>query len=224
MIRDLLWDISPYENFDYHRWGDASTTGWHGDSAYFGKLVEEARPKCIIEVGSWLGESAINMARAVKLLGLACEIVCVDTWLGPVEFYIDRHTMPDPYNTLSFVNGYPWLYYQFLANVCYAGLQDIITPFPMTSVGAAKFFWHHKVEADLIYIDGDHERKAVIDDLRLYHALLKDESSIIFGDDYDADGINAAVKWFARARGVDMTIEENENTFWRLRHGSSEAD
>ena len=60
--------------------------GWNGESPIFSALIQTLKPRHIIEVGTWKGQSAITMARAVKAQGLATKITCVDTWLGALEF------------------------------------------------------------------------------------------------------------------------------------------
>ena len=42
--------------------------GWNSYGAIFQELISEKRPDTIIEVGTWLGASAINMAKIIKQL------------------------------------------------------------------------------------------------------------------------------------------------------------
>ena len=83
--------------------------GWGSTHPVFDVLLPKLRPRVIMEVGTWKGASAINMATICKKHDIACEIICVDTWLGSPGLY----TRPgEPfYDSLAHVNGYPNLYY-----------------------------------------------------------------------------------------------------------------
>lgn len=77
-IRPLLHQIDPYQGFDWQgRPDDAS--GWGSDSPAFGELIAERRPRRIIEIGTWKGGSALEMATHLEKAGLKTEIICVDT-------------------------------------------------------------------------------------------------------------------------------------------------
>jgi len=104
--------------------------GWNGHAPIFKEFIEKIKPTHIIEVGTWKGMSAINMAKTVKDLSLDTKITCVDTWLGALEFWSKNSQTPD--RNLLLKNGYPQIYYQFLSNVVHNKVEDIITPFPIT--------------------------------------------------------------------------------------------
>src|SRR5687768_5229089 len=98
MIRDQLFERSPYEDFDATPHPD-DVQGWGSDDPLLVEAIHALRPARICEVGSWKGRSAINMAKAVKSLGLNTEIVCVDTWLGSPEHWLRRNE-PEFYASL----------------------------------------------------------------------------------------------------------------------------
>lgn len=180
-----------YENFtdlmplDLH--------GWNGNVPIFAELLKKIKPKVIVEVGTWKGLSAINMANNAKRLGLNCKIYCVDTWLGALEFWDWLKDTPE--RNLMLKNGYPQIYYQFLSNVIHCGHQDIIIPVPLPSSIAVKLLRSMNIRADLIYIDGSHEEEDVYRDICDYQKILSAEG-IIFGDDYDWHQVkNAIIKY-----------------------------
>ena len=70
--------------------------------------------------------------------------------------------------------------------------DDIVAPFPMSSIQAAEVLRYYKIIADVMYIDGSHEYKAVICDLEEYRTLLK-PGGIIWDDDY-CDGWPGVIK------------------------------
>lgn len=201
-VRDWLHDADPYEGFV----GEAKRgPDWGGDSDVFATMVNRAQPRLIIEVGTFCGASAITMAQAVKDAGLECEIVCVDTWLGTMDGMRPGH--PD-HKWIERKNGFPTLYWTFLANVIDAGMQDIITPFPQTAVNAARAMLKQGVKADLIYIDAAHEMQDVIQDINEYHKLLS-ATGMMFGHDYNHPQVAAGV----RACGE----HDHRGAFWFLR-------
>jgi len=122
------------------------------------------------------------MGKHVKNKNLECEILCVDTWSGAPEFWTDQKD-PDRFLSLKLKNGYPTVYYQFLANMCYAGIDDIVTPLPLPSTVAAEVLKRKDIKADMIYIDGSHEYQDVFMDILTWIPRLK-TGGVIFGDDY----------------------------------------
>lgn len=187
-------------------------SGWNGMSNIFSSLVTETKPKTIIEVGTWKGQSAINMANCCKQNGLSSILYCVDTWLGALEFWTDA----TPDRNLMCKHGYPMVYYQFLSNVIHENVQDIIIPVPMPSHLASKWFSHKSIKADLIYIDGSHEYDDVVQDIIDYVPLLR-SGGILFGDDFvdHWSGVKRAVREYASANS--LKFEVYENNFWVIR-------
>jgi hypothetical protein len=190
--------------------------GWGSDSPAFGILIERVKPSLIIEVGTWKGGSALEMARHLERLGLeGSRILCIDTWLGALEMWGDQGDA-DRYGSLRLKHGYPQLYYQFLANVCHRGAQKWIIPFPLPSGTASQWLSLRSVRAGLIYIDGSHEEEDVYADLVSYWDLLSADG-ILFGDDYSWTGVKMAVDRFAREKRLRL---DHINDKWLLAKAS----
>jgi len=183
-----------YENFAFQKY-PKDLAGWGGDSGAFATLIAETKPEFIIEVGSWKGASAVTMADSLISHGIDGRILCIDTWLGALEFWSDQSD-PERFEALECKHGYPSVYYRFLANVCHCQHQHRIIPFPLPSTAAALWLLRTDLRADLIYIDGSHEEEDVYQDLLDYHILLKPGGKI-FGDDWSWSGVRAAVERFA---------------------------
>lgn len=198
-----------YENFDPM---PLDLQGWNGHSEVFKNLINQTSPSIIIEVGTWKGQSAINMATYVKQLNLQTTLYCVDTWLGALEFWTNLSHTPE--RDLFLKNGYPQVYYQFLSNVIHSNVQDIIVPFPTTSLIAARYFNYHNIKAQLIYIDASHDKEDVLLDLKNYYNILE-PNGIIFGDDIHWTGVNEAVHEFTAEKGLKFEILENN--FWIIK-------
>jgi predicted O-methyltransferase YrrM len=196
-------------------------SGWNGASNVFEQMVALTQPEVIIEVGSWKGQSSVNLAHACKKLGLDTKMYCVDTWLGSIEFREHEKAYGSKWDRML-RHGYPQVYYQFLSNLVHNGVEDMIEPVPNTSKDAVPFV----PMADLIYIDADHTYLGVREDLINYWPKVK-EGGIIFGDDYmlksdgprESDGyqpeVARAVDEFVRANKLSVNILENN--FWVIK-------
>jgi len=182
-------------------------SGWNGDRETFRKLISRIRPELIIEVGTWKGMSTFNMADHVKKLGLDSKIYCVDTWLGSLEFWGDE----GPYFEVD--HGFPRVYRQFLSNVVHLGYQDMIVPYPMTSLIGAKYFKKRGISSKLIYLDASHEEEDVYLDASWYWNILV-PGGVMFGDDWNQYGVRPAVEKFAREKSLEIEILENH--FWSV--------
>ena len=79
-----------YRDFDFRSY-PCELTGWGGESPAFAELVRQVRPRLILEVGTWKGASAVSMAKAATSEGLPTKILCIDTWLGALEFRMDHN-------------------------------------------------------------------------------------------------------------------------------------
>lgn len=209
-VRPLLHRHDPYHGFDVSSWPD-DASGWGSDSPAFGELVEEIRPQRIIEVGTWKGGSALTLAGHLQRLGLDAEVLCVDTWLGALEMW-ENLDDPSRHGSLNLRHGYPSLYYTFLANVVRAGHEARITPFPVPSITAAQWCALRGVKADMIYIDGSHEEEDVYQDLIAWWDLVR-EGGVLFGDDWDWDGVRLAVERFAGEEGLSVKLRHDK---WEL--------
>jgi predicted O-methyltransferase YrrM len=177
--------------------------GWNGDRSIFPGLVSHLRPKLIIEVGSWMGLSAANLANSCAALDLDTAVICIDTWLGSKEHWRD----PELKGHLEMEYGRPTFYKRFLSNMIQAGCADKIVPLSMPSQIGASYLKDFKLQADLIYIDGSHDEKDVYDDLLAYWDLLS-PGGAIFGDDWPWDSVANAVKAFCAEVGVPYQVND----------------
>lgn len=215
LVRELFSTESNYNQFPRHEFSSGFSAAW-SMGPLFDRLIESQRPHRIIEVGSWEGASAIHMARCCVEQGVACEeILCVDTWLGSAELLLaavngETITRSPYFGALRYRWGYPQLYYTFLGNVLDAGLQDTITPVPLTSDVAYQIFKDLAVTADLIYIDGAHDFTSVLRDLRMYWEILE-PGGTLFGDDYsNSENVRDAVELFTAETNLTYTVEDGK--------------
>ena len=183
LIDKIHLGVNPYEGFPGHAW-PTDFFGWRSEHEYFDRLIQDLRPGLIIEVGSFLGGSAINMARLLAKNELAeSAILCVDTWLAEQILW----TIPEHRDRLKMTFGSPCFYYTFLSNVMARGCQDKIVPLRMPSLSASRLLRQLDIRAKLVYIDGCHEEGDVLRDLEAYWDLLLPGGAMLI-DDYSPQG------------------------------------
>jgi hypothetical protein len=77
---------SPYAGFP-NGWSGT----WYSDPGaqreIFKAALDLTKPGLVIEVGSFVGESAIFMAKQMKAAGMPGAILCVDTWYAGFDHY-----------------------------------------------------------------------------------------------------------------------------------------
>ena len=190
-LQELLNLPDPYADFVPNK--DSIASGWNGNGPLFGDLVAKTKPKLIIEVGTWLGLSALNMASNLRHMGMtdSC-VLCIDTWLGSAVHWQN----PNYFKELKLKNGFPSFYYEFLSNVLNFDLQDLILPLPVPSSIAFRLLSAKNILADLIYIDGSHDYEDVSSDIQLYWQLLR-PGGILFGDDWGFTDVKRSVVEFS---------------------------
>lgn len=206
-IAQLLQVLNELELLvDYHKIEKASLPpdiqGWGHEDPIFDYVIRHWCPRLIIEVGTWKGASAIKMAEIQKGYGIDGIILCIDTWLGSNE---SLWRAPEVRQSLRLENGYPQMFWQFVANVVASGHVGRIRHLPMTSSAAAQLLSGYGVIADAIYIDAGHNELEVYSDLLSYWPLLK-PGGIFFGDDYSDSwpGTVKAVNRFAAETGFKL--------------------
>jgi SAM-dependent methyltransferase len=217
-ILNKLHLYNPYDGFNINLYKD-DLSGWHGNHHIFFDLFKNIRPKLVLEIGTWKGQSAINMSKIIKEFDFDTKIVCVDTWLGSIDF-INAESRVDYERDTYPQFGYPQIYYQFLSNVIRHRAEDIIIPFPQTSSIACKWLLCNQISFDLIYIDGSNDYTDVILDIESSWPLLKD-NGVIFGDDYNNGSfpdIKKAVDNFCYRYNQQHNFETYDNDlFWLIK-------
>lgn len=218
-LNDLILDQNGkkyYENFDPSIHGNSLEPGSIPADGLYEQWINQYKPNLVIEVGSFLGYSAIKMAKEIKKQNLDTKIICVDTWLGSPEHYEMFKDNND--NRLNYINGYPTLYHKFISNVILNDVQDIIYPFPYPSSTAFKIlnklFDKHNVKADLIFVDGSHEEIDVYLDLYYYYQLLSDKG-VLWGDDWAWGMVKEGVNRFLQENNLESNFNLlNNNVHW----------
>jgi hypothetical protein len=121
-----------------------------------------------VEVGTFLGKSAVFMAVEIINSGKNIKFDCVDHWEGSEEHRDNENVNIDT------------LYEDFLKNI--EPVRGVINPVRMDSANASLLYEPNSL--DFVFIDASHDENSVKVDLASWMIRVKD------------DGVSEAVKWF----------------------------
>jgi predicted O-methyltransferase YrrM len=154
-------------NERYEFWKDWFITNEPEWKAYLGHLI--GRPHLrFLEIGSYEGRSTVWLLENI-LTHETARIDCVDTFAGSVEHIISQVDM-------SGVER------RFDHNIAVSGAGTKVTKIKATSREALRRLPFDSY--DLVYVDGSHRARDVLEDAVLSFPLLKAGGTLIF-DDYD---------------------------------------
>ncbi|CAN4111388.1 unnamed protein product [Withania somnifera] len=209
------WDNFPpphVDNLLRKKW----VKGWGSKGAVFENLIRRVRPKTIIEVGTFLGASALHMVEVTRRLGLDdTQIVCIDDFRGWPGFS-DHQRMKD----MKMVNGDVILMYQFMQNVVQANATESVVYMPFSSGSALEKLCEWGVFGELIEVDAAHDFHSAWSDINRAFKLLKPglKGGVIFGHDYftgtDNRGVRRAVNLFARVHNLTVQVDGQHWVFY----------
>jgi hypothetical protein len=178
--------------------------GWGSTGAVFDHLIQKVKPRIIIEVGSFLGASAIHMAGLTRELGLDTQILCIDDFRGWPGFR-DRL-----FKDIQMINGEVLLMSQFMQNLVSKNASESVLPLPFSSVSALVKLCEWGVYGDLIEVDAGHDFLSAWSDINRAYRVLR-PGGVIFGHDYftsaDNRGVRRAVNLFARIHGLKIKLD-----------------
>ncbi|CAI9278976.1 unnamed protein product [Lactuca saligna] len=177
--------------------------GWGSTGAVFKNLIHKVRPKTIIELGTFLGASAIHMAELTRELGLDTQILCLDDFRGWAG-------LPNQFQDIKMVNGDTMLMYQFMQNVVQVNATEAIIFLPFSTASTLEKLCEWGVFGDLIEVDAGHDFHSAWSDINRAYKLLR-PGGVIFGHDYftalDNRGVRRAVNMFARVNGLQVKAD-----------------
>lgn len=177
LLEKIHHNVNPYQGYPCAGWGGV----WYNDPGaareIFKTAIGMSNPGLIVEVGSFVGESSIFMAKHIKALKLDAAILCVDTWMGGIDHWKNA---PEK---LVFHFGRPALYYRFMANVISHECADVILPLSLDSLNASRLLKLLDLgRVDLVYVDGSHEEGDVLRDYMAYWELLRPGGVLLVDD------------------------------------------
>jgi predicted O-methyltransferase YrrM len=205
-IKDTIFGSNNMLNIKNNNLSVENNFPWSLPQEYINEILQPYLSKefvSIIEVGTHIGTTATRFANTVKH-NPKSYVLCIDTWLGDVAEYLLRINQIKPH----FKPGNDFFLFElFIQNIQNNNLEDVIIPFRLPSIQAGQILYYYGIQVDIIYIDASHEYLNVKHDINLYWNLLTDDG-IIFGDDYQIDGVKKAIDEFVKTNHLELTIRD----------------
>ncbi|KAL6322245.1 hypothetical protein AAG906_005205 [Vitis piasezkii] len=212
LVRQTILDrvfngTSPFDSFPpphvVHLLRPKRIKGWGSNGAVFENLIRRVKPRTIIEVGTFLGASAIHMAEVASQLGLKTQIICLDDFRGWPGFR-------DRFKDIAMINGDVMLLYQFMQNIIHVNATDSVLPVPFSTASTLDKLCELGVLGDLIEVDAGHDFNSAWSDINRAYRILR-PGGVIFGHDYftsvDNKGVRRAVNLFARLNKLRVQLD-----------------
>lgn len=165
---------------------------WQGHIPFAYWLVSTLKPRSLVELGTYKGDSYIALCQSVKKLGLRCQCSAVDTWEG------DTHVGQYPDQIFAELRQYHDTRYADFSRLHRMLFDDAVGKFEDS-------------EIDLLHIDGLHTYEAVKNDFESWYPKLSSRSVVMLHD--------TAVK--ERGFGVDVYLKELKGKFRVFEFGHS---
>lgn len=181
------------------RYSTPGIDGWMSQDELQWLYDMASQMNTIVEVGSWLGRSTHALCSGCKGM-----VYAVDHWLGSPTERDGNHKL------VKTADVYELFVENLKEFLCLNGSRGgNLMPFKMDSLEAAQLFSGGKYgEIDMVFIDGDHQKQAVLDDLKAWAPLAK---KVLCGHDMTQEGVEKAVVEFG------MPFERIQGmTIWKI--------
>lgn len=165
----------------------------------------------IVEVGSYLGQSAVGWGRLAERRGVRTKLICIDPWLGVREAEIIAEEGRQEQRALLAAHGGS-MRPAFEANIDRCGVRPWIEVREGYSVEQAATFADGSVHA--VMIDGDHAPASVWADLKAWWPKVAPGGEMV-GHDDDWPSVHDTVRAWAAEVGVQVVPASAR--CWRVR-------
>lgn len=202
-VLHALHPVNPYDGFDSAGREPAARAL---NREVFLPLIEQLRPVLSIEVGAWKGSTSVVFAEAIRKANPQACLVCVDTWLGSIEHFVNPPSEQWDLRPMM-EHGFPRLYEHWMTTVLDAEVEDVVVPLANTSTTAAKWFARTGLRPGFVFIDAGHDEDDVTTDINAWWPLIA-PGGVMAGDDWSPmwPGVEAAVSAFCTREGLKAQV------------------
>jgi len=169
-------------------------------------------PRLVLEVGSFIGSSAIHVWGALSRQYKNITVLCADTWQGALMMRLGSHS-----DVFRFRAGYPDLATTFMRRVLTHGLDQTILPIALPSLLTARLLYLLGYRIDVIYVDSAHEMGETLVELHMFYLLLR-PGGLLIGDDLEWPAVKHNVHLFTQCHNTTlMTLGGRGTKHWFVR-------
>jgi len=175
---------------------DGLPDGWCcGENiAMFGRLCND-ETDVVVELGSWLGRSALYLLRAAP----KATLITVDHWQGSTEHHLRE----------DWKSKLPTLYETFLRHLW--AYRTRVIPLRGTTLFGLEKIASLQIPVKVIYIDASHDSRSVEADVRTSRELFPE--TIVCGDDWTHATVCEGVR-NALTAGPPCTLQTDRTCWW----------
>lgn len=183
--------------------------------------IVQLKPKSCLEIGSFMGRSAWLISIALKDLGGQRSLTCLDSFERPAtQEYFEKRFIYHPSARQMYLDRVlkrsGASNYQDIDFCKYAGLKELflitqdIYPFMKDYINLihsdSRKIDLTDYEFDFVFLDGDHTKKGVLNDVRKIIPALNKEISMVAFHDYSEQykGVKKVADKFAEVEGVTL--------------------
>lgn len=178
-----------------------SIPGWFDFADLYRQQVLAARPDAhFVEVGGFLGRSAVFMGQAIKESGKRIWFDVVDTWRSED---LAPHLPADSPDQLP--SGLDLLM-TFLGNVRRCGVTGYVHPVALDSISASARYAEGTL--DFVFLDSDHRYAPTLRQLEAWWSKVRPGGRLA-GHDYRMSGVRNAALEFADTWGIPV-VEQGD--------------
>ena len=168
-------------------------------------------PVKVLEIGSWVGASAVTWARAIEAHNSGKgQVICVDPW-SDLRTYRDTGAPYRDMMNLIHENDIAWRLFHH--NIKAGGLGRLVHAVRGPSEKVLPDLPHGSF--DIVFVDGDHLCDAVMVDIGLASPLVKD-GGFLCGDDLElqAHEVDRAEMYAAVEQRVELIRDSASGTIY----------
>ena len=180
----------------------------------FADLISVLKPKKIVELGSYKGQSIVAMLQYAKELNSYPNALCIDTWLGSIEHWNNKYPHGEfNFDSLLLTNGEPSLLGEFWSLVDEFNFRDQVEILRCPTYFAVWHLSNSWFDTNLVYIDADHATKSVIRDLVICTNSMPEAT--LSGDDFSWKSVRLAlvIHLLKHPRKWKLFVSQNCNTW-----------
>ena len=138
-------------------------SSWHEHIPFAMFLIDILRPKVIVELGTFYGDSYCAFCQAVRDLDINTSCYAIDTWLG------DHHTGTYGQEVLADLRTHHDPLYAKFSKLIQSSFNEALSQFKDGTI-------------DLLHIDGFHSYEVVRHDFEMWLPKMTKEGVILFHD------------------------------------------